>query len=238
MHQYAGGRVRVGAREGGNIRDQKRRAMQAPSQEQLSEDRADYRRWLIEYGFSDAFVSAVAENLSDHVEMPSQYDAVMLRSSPIHGRGMFTARAIACGEVIAPARLNKGRTHAGRFINHSTRPNAQFASVTGGLDGDLYAIATRALNVGEEVLIDYRQVGKVNGAKPDRTEALSTARERFRRTGYVIADSDLEQFFQGVLLARGYLPSNLGPACCGNLSRLAELVGYLRAGLFMGGHLK
>ena len=212
--------------------------MQASSQDRLNEDRADYQRWLIEYGFSDAFVRAVVEDMSDHVAMSPQYDAAELRTSPIHGRGMFATRTFVCGEVIAPARLNKGRTDAGRFINHSTRPNAKFVSFTGEADGDLYVIASRGLAEGEEVLIDYRQVGNVNGARPNRNEALSTAKERLRRAGCTVADFELEQFLSGVLLAKGYLPSDLGLVACGDLPRLTGLAGYLRAGLFVGGRLR
>jgi SET domain-containing protein len=99
-------------------------------------------------------------------------DNVVVRPSPIHGRGVFAARRIEPGEVIidgcrevlsdqAVESLSRdervflsvidGRNilmnPPARFVNHSCDPN--------GRGTDLYDIAIRVIEAGEEVTVDY-----------------------------------------------------------------------------------
>ena len=99
-------------------------------------------------------------------------DNVVIRDSPIHGRGVFATRRIEAGEVIidgAREILSDEAVNAlppderpflsvvngrnilmkppSRFVNHSCSPNAR------GTDrGD---VAIRAIEAGEEVTVDY-----------------------------------------------------------------------------------
>jgi SET domain-containing protein len=98
----------------------------------------------------------------------------VVRSSPIHGRGVFAARRIEAGEVIidwsgcsevlsdeALRALPREETifvsvidgqnilfkPPARFINHSCKPNTR--------GGGRHDVAIRAIEAGEEVTVDY-----------------------------------------------------------------------------------
>lgn len=128
---------------------------------EAAEDRADYARFLAEYGLTQDLVTRLVENTADQIPMPDGFDALELRDSLIAGRGMFATRAIAEGELIGPARIRDKRTPIGRYLNHSSHGNVAFFSSS---DGGLEARATRAIDAGEEVTVDYRQAMRVNGA--------------------------------------------------------------------------
>jgi hypothetical protein len=72
---------------------------------------------------------------------------------------VFANRTIADGEIIAPARRNGKRCIAGRFTNHSHDPNAKFVQT--GIDDHADMIATRKIENGEEITVDYRISGLV-----------------------------------------------------------------------------
>lgn len=128
------------------------------------EDRADYARFLAEYGLSPEWVAAVSSNPDDQIPMPDGFDKIAPGDSAIHGLGMFATVPIDQGAVIAPARIAGKRTPAGRYTNHSPQPNAEFIRLSDDRDGDLNLVALRAIAEGAEVLIDYRQACSVNGA--------------------------------------------------------------------------
>lgn len=204
----------------------------------LNEIRYDYERWLVEYGFSHEFVRVVVEDLSDHIAMPPEFDTFELRASAIHGQGLFATHLISAGELIAPARIARKRTHAGRLTNHSIRPNAKFTRKAEAADSDMDMVATRLIDAGEEVLVDYRQASSENGngIRPDRAKSIETVVLRLHRSGFTgVTELELEHFLTGVLLATGYIPSDLVSwICAGRINNMAEHVGYLRAGLFVG----
>jgi hypothetical protein len=99
-------------------------------------------------------------------------EKVVVRDSPIHGRGVFAARRIDAGEMVIEGcrevltdetlaalppeerpflAVMDGRhilaQPPSRFVNHSCRPNARGTS-----RGD---VAIRAIEAGEEVTADY-----------------------------------------------------------------------------------
>src|SRR5512138_1561766 len=99
-------------------------------------------------------------------------EKVIVRESPIHGRGVFAARRIETGEIVIegcrrvltdealaalPAEERRflavmdGQTilmtPPSRFVNHSCEPNAR-----GTNRAD---VAIRAIDAGEEVTVDY-----------------------------------------------------------------------------------
>jgi SET domain-containing protein len=97
---------------------------------------------------------------------------VVVRDSPIHGRGVFAARRIEAGEVVIEGcrtRLTDDEVRGlppeerpfvsvadgqsilmqppSRFVNHSCNPNAR---------GSEYRdVAVRAIEAGDEVTVDY-----------------------------------------------------------------------------------
>jgi SET domain-containing protein len=99
-------------------------------------------------------------------------EKVVVRHSPIHGRGVFAARRIAPGEVVIDGcrellsddameslpteeRLFLSIINGhhilmkppARYVNHSCNPNARGT--------DLCDVAIRAIEIGDEVTVDY-----------------------------------------------------------------------------------
>ena len=70
------------------------------------------------------------------------------------------------GAVIAPARIAGKRTPAGRYTNHSAKPNAVMVQLP---SGDIDLVASRHISgcaggqLGEEITIDYRQALRLSG---------------------------------------------------------------------------
>jgi len=131
-------------------------------------DRADYLAVLAESGFDHDMVRAQSENTSDQIAMPAGSYAVMVADSPVEGRGLFATAAIKAGGLIAPGRIGGKRTPAGRYTNHSAKPNAAVFLRDNG-DMDLVALTDiagcRGGQIGEEITIDYRQVLRLQGAR-------------------------------------------------------------------------
>lgn len=103
-------------------------------------------------GFSPEEVAAVSESEADQVSFVDVNTGIEIKASPIHGMGMFSTRAFACGDVVAVARKGGKRTPAGRYTNHSGDPNVAAQMLEGG---DVNLIAIRPISAGEEILNDY-----------------------------------------------------------------------------------
>lgn len=114
----------------------------------LEAGRADYQLMLDDYGLTEELVRSQSENEDDQTH--TQYDGVMVATSPIEGKGLFGS-TFKAGEVIMPARVNGLRTISGRYTNHDIHPNA--VMVANGGDVDL--VALRDIK-NEEITIDYR----------------------------------------------------------------------------------
>ena len=122
--------------------------------------RKDYTDFLNEYGFTQEFVDVILK--LDTMDDKDPTSLVVIKDSVIEGVGMFAVRDITKGELIAMARVNGVRVLAGRYTNHSPTPNAIFV-----LEEfmDLSLVASQDITSGEEVTINYRQAGEVNGTK-------------------------------------------------------------------------
>ena len=118
---------------------------------------ADYQLFLEQLGVDQPTMDAIVTIESDLIDMPEGHD-VELKTSPVHGVGMFATRYFFAGEVICPGRLDGKRTPAGRYINHSCDPNV----IPYKFDDDLYVIAIKDVGVGNELLIDYRDAVGTN----------------------------------------------------------------------------
>jgi hypothetical protein len=126
---------------------------------------------MVEYGFTQAAIQKILDDTSDLIPMPAGFDKTKLHGSPLEGQGLFAIASIKAGELIGPSRRNGCRTPAGRFINHSVKPNAMFEQLP---SSDLDTIALHDIESGQELFVDYRQVGSVNGwMRPcDKAEAM------------------------------------------------------------------
>ena len=124
------------------------------------DDRDDYKAMLQDHGITEDQAISQSENTYDQVKMPKEWMArLSVRSSPIHGNGLFLCSPAKAGEVIAPARINGMRTEAGRYVNHSANPNSEYR-----LDenGNVYLVASFDIegclggSEGTELTVNYQ----------------------------------------------------------------------------------
>jgi hypothetical protein len=124
---------------------------------QIELDRVDYHLFLTQLGITQDAMDAIV-NTTDLIPMPSGVE-VEVRPSRIHGYGLFALRDFQESEIICPGRIGGHRTPAGRFINHSSNPNT--TAMKNDAD-DIFAVAMRAIQKNEEILISYRTSMRVN----------------------------------------------------------------------------
>jgi hypothetical protein len=129
----------------------------ADSRSEEQKARVDYGLFLHQLGITDADVAKIAQIESDLIDMPEGF-FVELKSSSIHGRGLFATKDFDAGETVCPGRLDGKRTPGGRFINHS--PNGNIRPELVG--NNIFAVASRKINAGDELLVDYRASMRVN----------------------------------------------------------------------------
>ena len=85
---------------------------------------------------------------------------LVVRTSPIHGSGVFSTVGAAEGASVGLVALPDGVTAMGAKINHSHNPNAYFAL---DANGAICLVARRRIagcvggDHGEEITVDYRQ---------------------------------------------------------------------------------
>ena len=129
----------------------------ASSRTEAQKAQVDFGMFLHQLGMSREEMTAIVSIETDLMDMPDGY-AVELRDSPIHGQGLFAIGTFVAGKIVCPGRLIGHRTPGGRFINHSNFPNVE--PVKHG--DDIYAVATRSIAWGDELLVDYRASMRVN----------------------------------------------------------------------------
>jgi hypothetical protein len=129
----------------------------ANSRTAVQKARVDYGAFLFQMGMKQNDMDAIVKIETDVIDMPKDY-AVELKDSPIHGKGLFAQQVFQVGDVVCPGRVKGCRTPGGRFINHAYEANIKPVMV----DDDIYAVATREIQPGEELLVDYRASMRVN----------------------------------------------------------------------------
>ncbi len=147
----------------------------------IGADQIDYSRFRVEFGLTQQMMDALLTRKTDQVAMPAPFaDRVELRASLLHGQGLYAKRAFRRGELVVPARIDRNRTPAGRYTNHSIRPNIAGIRTGAAPDSDIDMYAIRDIAADEELLLDYRQAGSVNGINMpcDRRAAEETVRQR------------------------------------------------------------
>ena len=74
--------------------------------------------------------------------------------SEIHGKGIFATKDMEKGYEIGYGSINKTRTYAGRYTNHSLNNNAKFYYFKG--NSNIILIAENHIKKGEEIVVNYR----------------------------------------------------------------------------------
>ena len=113
----------------------------------------EYSAMCKEIDLSEDDAYQVARTESDLMEQADQAP-IEIRESNIEGLGVFVTRDINKGNRIALARQDNKRTPAGRYTNHSDRPNA--GALIDNKKGFFFALKT--IKKGSEVTVDYRDV--------------------------------------------------------------------------------
>jgi hypothetical protein len=129
----------------------------ADSRTEVQKAQIDYGVFLHQIGMTQDEMDSIVHIEYDLMDMPEGV-FTQLRESPIHGKGLFATKDFEAGEVVCPGRIDGKRTPAGRFINHSLNPNI----VPEKVGDDIYAVAVRKIQAGDELLVDYRASMRVN----------------------------------------------------------------------------
>lgn len=129
----------------------------ADSRTDVQKAQIDYGVFLHQIGITQDEMDSIVHIEHDLMDMPEGV-FTQLRESPIHGKGLFATKDFEAGEVVCPGRIDGKRTPAGRFINHSLNPNI----VPEKVGDDIYAVAMRKIQAGDELLVDYRASMRVN----------------------------------------------------------------------------
>ena len=127
-------------------------------------DRQDYVKAIEDGGYILEEIEKLTRNTDDQIPLPYGEYKFRLGISSIDGTGTIATADIEPGEVIGLGRVGKMRTPLGRYMNHSTNPNA----VGEYRDGNIYVVATRyikgdgsVLGRGDEITVDYRESMKL-----------------------------------------------------------------------------
>lgn len=130
-------------------------------------DHADFLEFSKEIGLTPEQIDRVSQIEYDLIAMPAGVQTEV-KKSYLNGLGLFATTDFKASEVIAPGRIDGKRTPAGRYTNHSKRPNAK--PVKKGKDIDVIALID--LKAGQEILIDYRESMLVNFGHQTRKEPI------------------------------------------------------------------
>jgi len=115
-----------------------------------SYDEYEYCKMIEEMGFTERQVRAISENTLDMTDVP--HDGIIVKDSPIEGKGIFATKPFTLSEFIGTARIGDKRTMLGRYANHSFEPNARSYI----LDDKILFVATKPIAIDDEITIDYR----------------------------------------------------------------------------------
>ena len=121
------------------------------------EDYEDYGKFLEEYGISPLWAKQKSEYPCDQIPFPPGVDTCLVKRSELHGVGLFAARGLSAGELIAPAIIEYLRTPAGRYTNHSKNPNSHPVLH----NSVIYLEALVDISNGDEITINYRDSVRV-----------------------------------------------------------------------------
>lgn len=110
----------------------------------------EYESVINELGFSVNQVRNITESTEDMIF--DEQDNVEIKESVIEGKGVFVTKSFKENEIVGTARIGNKRTLIGRYTNHQSNPN----TVSEIKDNDAVFIAIKAINIGDEVTINYK----------------------------------------------------------------------------------
>ena len=122
----------------------------APSFEALDNMLAadDYKKFLLDAGVTEDDVQEMTHRPYNSLV----HNCLEVLPSDIHGDGLFPPDLIKKGSVIAFVKDAGEKTVAGRYCNHSGKPNAEMVVID---KGTISLVALRDI-MGEEITTDYR----------------------------------------------------------------------------------
>lgn len=98
-------------------------------------------------------------NIETAVDLPQGFEtAINIRSSDIHGKGIFASWPFAPGEYIVPYQIKFQNTIAAKYLNHSDHNNCRVVKIT---EGEKILIAETPIlgdlgdSKGQELTINY-----------------------------------------------------------------------------------
>lgn len=133
-------------------------------------DRFDYKSMLDKFGMTEEFARSTAEHEGDQTPFSGPVHPYRLARSPIEGVGYFLTVGAKAGAILAPALINGKRTPAGRYVNHSLKPNAEMRYAE---NGNMYLVAIKDIagcvggGIGTEVTTDYGNTIQIMANRPD-----------------------------------------------------------------------
>ncbi len=119
-------------------------------------DQFDYQNLLKEYNLHDSDIRRLINRTDD---MKEWYGAWYKQKSPVEGIGIFADYDFIPGDQIGPARLEGRRTPLGRYVNHSSSPNAEMSTDS---HGDIFLKAIKPIARREEIFTDYHKIIEFN----------------------------------------------------------------------------
>lgn len=117
--------------------------------------RYDYERFLGETGLTEEQIRRESECKTDMAEFADGDVPVEVRDSKIEGKGLFASAQFEAGTSICAARFHGFRTLAGRYCNHSIRPNCQFVIDT--KNESIVLVAVDRIHPDDELTVSYRE---------------------------------------------------------------------------------
>jgi hypothetical protein len=183
--------------------------------------RNDYYAFLDEVGANEADVRAATEKECDRVDIET--DSVFLAESDIEGLGIFSSGDRKQGDVIMAALMSGKRTQAGRYSNHSDKPNALMQFI----GDDVYLVAMRDVKAGDELTTSYRDTNQLISAKPpyskDEFRSGILEIERYMKEELPLIDPEINHFFADGMYGRE-MKLNAGDFVVGKIHKTAHIV--------------
>ena len=130
--------------------------------ESRADDRNHFENHILTLTTEEEIKRILCGEESDRVDFPETGTrTVVVRKSPIHGKGLFSSYPIESFQIVGPAIVDGKRTPLSACINHSKMPNCFF--VNDGA-GNIYLMSNRQVkgstscDDGEELTVDYFEV--------------------------------------------------------------------------------
>lgn len=126
-------------------------------------NQADYISMVESIAMTEQEIRLQVENTDDMCSMPLGYESLYVSQSGLEGNGFYSKQNILAGSEICPSRISGKRTPAGRYVNHALLCNAEMVFI----DDDVALKATKDIEAGEEITVNYRVVIDLRNKQED-----------------------------------------------------------------------